>query len=71
MKHLHAVIWKEDALFVAKALEVEIASQGATEAEALVNLREALELFFEDQPSFEIISVTQPKIQPLAIDSHA
>jgi hypothetical protein len=30
--------------------EVEVASQGANMEEALLNLREALELCFEDQP---------------------
>ncbi len=34
-------------LFVAQCLEVDVASQGETEAEALANLREALELHFE------------------------
>lgn len=32
---------------MAQCLEVDVASQGATEEEALVNLKEALELYFE------------------------
>jgi len=32
---------------VAQCLEVDVASQGETEEEALANLKEALELFFE------------------------
>jgi hypothetical protein len=32
---------------VAQCLEVDVASQGETEAEALANLKEALELHFE------------------------
>jgi predicted RNase H-like HicB family nuclease len=32
---------------VSQCLEVDVASQGATEEEALANLREALELNFE------------------------
>jgi len=32
---------------VAQCLEVDVASQGETEEEALANLREALELHFE------------------------
>lgn len=47
MKKIHAITWKEDKLFVAKALEVEVASQGLNEKEALSNLKEALELYFE------------------------
>ncbi|HLJ76382.1 MAG TPA: type II toxin-antitoxin system HicB family antitoxin [Acidobacteriaceae bacterium] len=42
-----AAVWKEGAWYVAQCLEVDIASQGETEAEALDNLKEALELHFE------------------------
>lgn len=42
-----AAVWKEGNWFVAQCLEVDVASQGETEAEALENLREALELHFE------------------------
>lgn len=46
---LNALLWKKDKLFVAKAVEVEVASQGKTKTEAIANLEEALELFFEDK----------------------
>ena len=42
-----ATVWQEDEWFIAQCREVEVASQGLTEAEALENLREALELHFE------------------------
>jgi len=42
-----ANIWQEGDWFVAKCHEVEVASQGHTEQEALNNLQEALELYFE------------------------
>ena len=42
---LNALVWKEEDLFVAKAVEVEVASQGKTQAQALKNLQEALELY--------------------------
>ena len=35
---------------MARCLEIEIASQGKTTDEALANLKEALELYFEDMP---------------------
>lgn len=47
MKRIHSVVWKEDKWYVAKALEVEIASQGKNEKEALANLKEAVELYLE------------------------
>ncbi|GJD23122.1 hypothetical protein RIVM261_080780 [Rivularia sp. IAM M-261] len=42
-----ASVWQEDNWFVAQCLKVDIASQGEIEAEALVNLSEALLLHFE------------------------
>ncbi len=47
---LTAAITHEAAWYVARCLEVEVASQGETVEEALDNLREALELYFEDAP---------------------
>lgn len=46
---LHTIVWKEDKLFVAKFLELELASQGKTKKEAISNLKEALELYLEDE----------------------
>ena len=47
---LTAAITHEAPWYVARCLEVEVASQGETVEEALDNLREALELYFEDAP---------------------
>ena len=44
-----AAISHENAWYVARALEVEVTSQGHSIDEALANLREALELYFEDE----------------------
>jgi predicted RNase H-like HicB family nuclease len=38
----------EDGWYVARCLEVDVTSQGTTAEESLVNLKEALELYFED-----------------------
>lgn len=46
---LHTIVWKEDKLFVAKFLEIELASQGKTKKEAVDNLKEALELYLEGE----------------------
>jgi Uncharacterized conserved protein len=45
-----AAVTPEGPWYVARCLEVEVTSQGKTVEEALDNLREALELYFEDQP---------------------
>lgn len=42
-----ASVWREEDLYVAQCLEVDVVSQGTTEDEALQNLREALELHFD------------------------
>ncbi|MBJ7596293.1 MAG: type II toxin-antitoxin system HicB family antitoxin [Candidatus Dormibacteraeota bacterium] len=51
MTHLNAVVWKEDDWYVARCVQVEVASQGHSVEEALANLTEALELYFEDAPA--------------------
>ena len=51
-----ASISREDDWFIAQCLEVDIASQGESEEEALINLREAVELYFEPpQPNAKSI----------------
>lgn len=42
-----ATVWREGDWYVSQCLEVDVASQGATEKEALANLRDPLELYFE------------------------
>ena len=46
--HITAVIQQEENWFVAKCLENDVASQGKTIEEAMSNLKEALELFYEN-----------------------
>lgn len=54
LKHLTAVIEKEEDLYVAFCPEVDVTSQGETIEEAKANLREALELFFETASAEEV-----------------
>jgi len=42
-----ATVWREGRWYVSQCLELDIASQGETEEEALANLKEALELHLE------------------------
>lgn len=50
-----AAITQEEGGHVAQCLEVDVASQGSTPEAALVNLKEALELYFEDEPRPAIV----------------
>ncbi len=42
-----ASVWREGDWYVAQCLEVDVASQGRTEAKVLESLEEALALYFE------------------------
>jgi predicted RNase H-like HicB family nuclease len=46
---LSAVVWRENAIYVALCPEFDVASQGKSVEEALRNLKEALELYLEDE----------------------
>lgn len=61
-----ASICKEDKWYIARCIEVDVASQGKTKDEALANLREALELHFEE-PRANIL----PEIRQLEVEFHA
>lgn len=55
-----ASVWQEGDWYVSHCNEIELASQGRTEEEALINLREAIELHFEEPqatilPSIHIV----------------
>lgn len=52
-----AVIHKEKGIYVAECPEVGTVSQGYTIEEAIVNLREATELYLEE---FPLLEVTKP-----------
>ena len=53
-KQLATIVEREGDGYVSLCPELDIASQGETEAEARENLREALELFFEIASAREI-----------------
>ena len=62
-KTLRASLSQEGKWYVAQCLEIDVASQGKTEEEALANLREALALHFE-APRAD----TLPKIHPIEVE---
>jgi predicted RNase H-like HicB family nuclease len=58
-----ARVWKEDEWFIAQCAQVDVASHGHTEEEALANLREALELYFEP-PTATVL----PKVASIEVE---
>jgi len=73
MKHMKisgfkSVVWKEGKQYVAQCLNVDISSFGKTKKEALANLNEALELYFEDaKPREHITKVIKPELVEFSI----
>lgn len=63
---LAASIWQEGEWFVAQCVEVDVASQGRTEDEALDNLRDALELHFTPP-----VATLAPNVRSLEIEVNA
>jgi predicted RNase H-like HicB family nuclease len=45
-KDMSFVVWQEGEWFIAQCLDVDVASQGYSEDEAVDSLRDALELYF-------------------------
>jgi predicted RNase H-like HicB family nuclease len=58
-----ARIWKEDDVFIAQCAEIDVASHGSTEEDALANLREALELYLEPPTASIIPKVTSIEVE--------
>jgi len=61
MKEIEFVIWQEGKYYVSQCLNVNVSSFGATIDEATVNLKEAVELYFEDE-TFDL-----PKINKIML----
>jgi predicted RNase H-like HicB family nuclease len=66
---LTAAITHEEDWYVARCLQVEVTSQGEKVESALANLREALELYFGDEPP--PTNLQWPIIAPVEISVRA
>jgi predicted RNase H-like HicB family nuclease len=61
-----ASVWQEGEWYIAQCIQVDVASQGATEDEALDNLRDALELHFTPP-----VATVLPNVRNIEIDIRA
>jgi predicted RNase H-like HicB family nuclease len=61
-----ASVWREGNWFIAQCAEVDVASQGATEDEALENLRDALKLHFSSPAATAV-----PQLRDIEVDIQA
>ncbi|MCP9768521.1 type II toxin-antitoxin system HicB family antitoxin [Lacihabitans sp. LS3-19] len=62
MINLEHIVWKEGEHFVAQCLNVDVSSFGDTKDSALENLKEALELYFEDSSINAVQEIEQLEI---------
>jgi predicted RNase H-like HicB family nuclease len=67
MRTIDVVIYREGRHWVARALNVEISSFGDSADEARSAIREALELFFEDEPEIEIRQTAEARLEQLIV----
>ena len=65
---LSAVVWREEALYVALCPELDVASQGKSVEEALQNLKEALELYLDDEDVEKPSRVEAPIVPIVKVD---
>lgn len=66
---LPITIWQEGNWFVATCPLNNVASQGKTREEALTNIQEALELYFEDDDFASLPSVSHVESAELTIQA--
>ena len=64
---LKNIVWKEGRYYVAQCLNVDVSSFGKTKKEASMNLREAIELYFEGAKSIVATKVERPEIFGVAL----
>lgn len=50
----NVIITKENDWYIASSLETNVVSQGKTIEESIANLKEALELYFEDNNNINV-----------------
>ncbi|MEK7516275.1 MAG: type II toxin-antitoxin system HicB family antitoxin [Patescibacteria group bacterium] len=64
---LKSVVWKEGKYYVSQCLNVDVSSFGKTKKAALDNLREALELYFENAKVPKFTDVERPDVASLTL----
>ena len=67
MRTIEVVLYREGAVWVAQALNVDVSSFGDTREEARSAIQEALELYFEDAPDAEVIEVADVEVESVSL----
>jgi predicted RNase H-like HicB family nuclease len=61
-REFSAVVRREGEIYVAQCLDVDVASQGTSEEEALANLQEALELYVQSPQATDAPHVSKVRV---------
>lgn len=65
--NLKNIVWKEGKYYVAQCLNVDVSSFGKSRKEALVNLHEALALYFDGRKRTKLTDVENPELVDLML----
>ncbi len=57
MRDMKYVIYHQEGHYVAQCLNVDVSSFGSSIDEAITNIKEAVELYFEDNDSAEFLPI--------------
>lgn len=71
MRRFTAMIYRENAGFVALCPELDVASQGDSVEDASANLREAVELFLETADPSEVAARSRGEVYVAALEVRA
>jgi predicted RNase H-like HicB family nuclease len=63
MKSVHYTLYREESDYVAQCLDFDVSSFGATKEEALQMLKEAVELYLEDDAA----AAPAPRISDISV----
>jgi predicted RNase H-like HicB family nuclease len=69
MKTISYVLYREHEFIVAQCLNVEVSSFGATREEAVANLKEAVELYFDGESGNDYTPVSEIAIGQEMVDA--
>ncbi|MBA4179935.1 MAG: HicB family protein [Anaerolinea sp.] len=67
MRTIDVVIYRDGDYWTALALNVEVSSFGSSPEEARDAIKEALELYFEDEDSLVIKESVQPRLEQIVV----
>ena len=70
---VRVVVWREEDMYIAREVATGVTSQGKTVEEALKNLREALELYLEEDPEVmeKLVRLDQGIVGVLEVEAKA